>query len=118
MAKNLDIGRAGEAFAKVFLEDGGFEILHQNWRHSHFEIDIIAAKANVLHFVEVKTRSSGIYGPPEENVTRKKLGNLISAGEAYLDLNPHWMMVQYDILSINLNGKSPPEYFFIEDVYL
>ncbi len=118
MTKNLDTGRAGEAFGKAFLEDGGFEILHQNWRHSHFEIDIIAAKANVLHFVEVKTRRSGIYGLPEENVTRKKLENLISAGEAYLDLNPHWKMVQYDILSINLNGNSAPDYFFIEDVYL
>jgi putative endonuclease len=31
---------------------------------------------------------------------------------------PQWRQVQFNILSITLLANQPPEYFFIEDVYL
>jgi putative endonuclease len=32
--------------------------------------------------------------------------------------NPQWQQVQFNILSITLLKDQPPEFFFIEDVYL
>ncbi|PWT95359.1 MAG: hypothetical protein C5B52_18075 [Bacteroidetes bacterium] len=118
MATHNNTGKLGERLAKAYLEKQGFEIIDENWRYSNQEIDIIAFKNETLHFVEVKTRRSAAFGPPEENVSTKKIENLLTAGEAYLERNSNWKWVQYDILSINLKVNENPEYFFIEDVYL
>ncbi len=118
MANHNLTGKAGEILAAEYLKKKGFEILHTNWRHSYYEIDIIARYEEILHFIEVKTRRSLRFGYPEESVTDKKMERLILAAEAFLLKNPQWVRVQYDILSIHLNKDKKTEYFFIEDVYL
>jgi len=118
MAQHLETGKKGEDLAAAYLKKQGFTILHNNWRHSHYEIDLIATRDTVLHFIEVKTRISLDYGLPEEGVTRKKIRNIVKAGVAYQYEYPGWKRVQYNVLSIVLNPPQPPAYFFIEDVYL
>jgi putative endonuclease len=118
LAHHNNTGLLGEKMAVDYLLKNGYSILHQNWRHSHWEVDIIASKNEVLHFIEVKTRRTKKFGFPEEDVTKKKLENLINASEEYLFLNPGWKLLQFDILSINLSKNLPAEYFFIEDVYV
>lgn len=118
MANHNITGKDGEALALVYLTQLSFLILFTNWRHSHYEIDIIAQRENILHFIEVKTRRSLHFGYPEESVTTKKIENLIKGAEAFLLQYPEWKRIQYDILSINLWKNREPEYFFIEDVYL
>lgn len=104
--------------ALEYLLKNGFSILHQNWRHGHWEVDFIAALGEILHFIEVKTRRTKKFGFPEEDVTQKKLKNLINASEEYLFLNPQWKMIQFDVLAINLQKSQPAEFFFIEDIYV
>lgn len=116
MAKHLETGKQGEEMAVEWLSQNGFAILHQNWKYSWFELDIIAEKDGILHFVEVKTRTSDTFGHPEEGVTEKKLQRLMNAGEEFLHQHPDWKRIQYDILSIRLFRHKAPEYFFIEDV--
>lgn len=116
MAQHLQTGRLGEDMAAEWLRAGGFELLHRNWKHSYFELDVIAVKEGVLHFIEVKTRTTDTYGFPEEGVTAKKLERLMNAGEAFLEKYPHWKRIQYDILSIRLHKYKAPEYYFIEDI--
>lgn len=118
MAHHNSTGTLGEKLALTYLTGKGFQILHTNWRHSHWEVDIIASLNGVLHFIEIKTRRSTKFGYPEEDVTRKKMTNLINASEEYLFLHPSWKWIRFDILSINLEKGKPPEYFFIEDVHL
>ncbi|HZG23919.1 MAG TPA: YraN family protein [Chitinophagaceae bacterium] len=118
MASHNDLGRYGEELGRSFLREQGFEILHVNWKYSFFEIDIIASKDNVLHFIEVKTRRTAQFGMPEESVDRKKMKKLMTAAEEYLYRYPWWKRVQYDILSILITKEQPAEYFFIEDVYI
>ena len=60
MASHNELGKDGEEMAARWLENKGYEILHRNWRHSHYEIDIVAAKASFLHFVEVKARNFSV----------------------------------------------------------
>ena len=117
MAHHNTTGQKGEKMAAKYFEEKSFIILHQNWRHSHWEVDIIAAKENVLHFIEVKTRRTKKFGYPEEDVSKKKVINLINASEEFLYLHPEWKRIQFDILSINLLRNEPAEYFFIEDVH-
>lgn len=118
MAHHNHTGLLGEQMAARYLTEKGFTILHQNWRHSHWEVDIIASLKNTLHFIEVKTRRTQKFGYPEEDVSKKKMENLINASEEYLILYPQWKWISFDILSITLIKNKPAEYFFIEDVYI
>ena len=118
LAKHNALGATGEALAAKWLQDNAFTILQQNWRHSYYEVDIIAVKENVLHFIEVKTRRNKKFGEPEESVDQKKILNLMNAGEEYQYQYPQWKRVQYDVLSINIDLNDKAAYFFIEDVYL
>jgi putative endonuclease len=118
MAKHMHTGKKGEQLGNAYLLKEDYHILEINWRHSHWEVDVIATKNNTLHFIEIKTRRSKKYGMPEEKVGTKKIRYLINAAEQYLFLNPQWKRIQFDILSINLTENETPEYFFIEDVYL
>jgi putative endonuclease len=119
MAKHINTGKMGEQLGESFFTEAGYTILEKNWRHSHWEVDIIASKNKVLHFVEVKTRRTKKYGLPEEKVGNKKIQNLINAAEEYLYLHPEWKRIQFDILSIILSSNNEkPEYFLIEDVHL
>ncbi|MDE3184036.1 MAG: YraN family protein [Bacteroidota bacterium] len=118
MAHHNNTGVLGEKMAAKYLTAKGFTILHQNWRHSHWEVDVIASLNDILHFIEVKTRRTQKFGYPEDDVTQKKIQNLINASEEYLFINPEWKLIQFDILSILLLKDKPAEYFFIEDVYI
>ena len=118
MARHMKTGELGEKLAVAFFLKKEYIILHKNWRHSHWEVDIIARNIDVLHFIEVKTRRTKLFGHPEEAVSKKKILNLINASEEYLHLFPLWKRIQFDILSINLYNHAEPEYFYIEDVYV
>lgn len=118
MAHHNHTGFLGEKMAAEYLLAKGFTLLYQNWRHSHWEVDIIASLNNTLHFIEVKTRRTKKFGYPEEDVTKKKMENLINASEEFLYQYPQWKLIQFDILSINIPANKTPEFFFIEDVYI
>jgi putative endonuclease len=118
MAPHNVLGKLGEELAEAYLAERDYTILHRNWRHSHYEIDIIALKGEVLHFVEVKTRASNVYGFPEENVTKKKIRSLFQAADEFLYLHPQYNKIQFDILAINKWGNEPAEYLLLEDIYL
>jgi putative endonuclease len=117
MAAHNELGKKGEALATNWLREHGFEILCKNWRHAHVEVDIIATKEMVLHFVEVKSRSNDRFGYPEESVSEKKMDNLMLASEEFLFRFPYWKLIQYDVLSININNNGEVDFFLIEDVY-
>jgi putative endonuclease len=101
-----------------FLQNLQFTILHRNWRHARYEIDVIACRDNLLHIIEVKTRCNLQFGHPEESVSKKKINNLFRGARAYMNKNPQWQQVQLNILSITMLPGQPVEYFFIEDVFL
>ena len=118
MAHHIDTGKTGELLAAAYLQQHGYMILHTNWRHSHYEIDIIATRNDCLHFIEIKTRRSSSHGLPEESVSLKKVRSLMKASAVFLYRHPGWKRVQHDVLSITLEDEKKPEYFFIEDVSL
>jgi len=118
MPSHNKIGADGENLADEWLKKRGYEILHRNWRHSHYEIDIIATRNSWLHIVEVKCRNASPFGYPEDSVTKKKFKHLQRAADQFLFLNPGYKWIQYDILSITLHQHKEPEFFLLEDVFL
>lgn len=118
MATHNEMGREAEELAVNFLNENGFEILHRNWRYSHYEIDIIARKDELLHFIEVKARNDSPAGYPEINVTKKKFRFLLRAADEFLYQNPGYRHVQFNVLSITLFKNKEPEFFLIKDVFL
>jgi putative endonuclease len=113
-----DTGKKGEDMAVDYLLKQRFTILHRNWRHARYEIDVIASRDNLLHIIEVKTRCNLLFGHPEESVSKKKIIHLLRGARAYMNKNPQWREVQFNILSITMLPGQPVEFFFIEDVYL
>jgi putative endonuclease len=118
MASHNELGKTGEDLAEKYLVANDFKILHRNWRYSRYEIDIVALKNGIPHFVEVKIRSSGNYGFPEESVTKQKIRFLLQAAEQFLYRHPSYKNFQLDILSITQQSNGETKYFFIQDVYL
>ncbi len=49
------IGKIGEELAKRFLMKHGYSILEENYTKKYGEIDLIAKKDGVIHFIEVKS---------------------------------------------------------------
>lgn len=78
------LGRDGEEIAALYLTRNGYQILDHNWNlHHGCELDIVAYKEGKLHFVEVKTRSSDRYGPPQNAINGTKLRHIMRAIQEY-----------------------------------
>lgn len=116
--QNLLKGHAGESLAVIFLEKQGMKIIEKNWRFSRMgEIDIIAKDNNTLVFVEVKARSSTLFGDPLESVNQKKFDKIQKLAEIYLNQNPsnHYDGFRFDLIGILLKEK--PEITYFKGVY-
>lgn len=78
------LGAFGERVAAIQLEAAGYQIVARNWRCQTGEIDLIAQKNDVLHFVEVKTRKGRQSGLPEEALTLRKGQQLTQLALQYI----------------------------------
>lgn len=78
-------GNIAESKACEFLVSHGFLITEQNFYSRFGEIDIIAIKDEVLHFIEVK---SGLdYESAIQNITPQKLSRIVKTLHVYLKKN-------------------------------
>jgi putative endonuclease len=82
--KQPSVGKLGEDLAATFLEEKGFNIIERNYRFGHGEIDIIAEKAEMLIFIEVKTKKFGDFGDPINWVSRGKQKQIGRIARGYL----------------------------------
>lgn len=78
------LGARGEDLAASFLKKNGYRILDRNYRCALGEIDIVARDGDVLVFVEVKTKSSRNFAPPQLSVTGLKKKRMVRLSSEYL----------------------------------
>ncbi|HDY68305.1 MAG TPA: YraN family protein [Candidatus Scalindua sp.] len=91
----------GENLAKKFLKKNGYKILKRNYVSKNGEIDIVAYDRGTIAFVEVKTRLSESFGPPELAITNKKRSKIIRTSLNYLITNKiEEMDYRFDVVSI------------------
>lgn len=82
-------GRRLEEMAADFLQRNGCTLLDSNYQWRGGEVDLIMlAPGGELLFVEVRSRSSGGYGPAGETVDGHKWGQVRQAATHYLHCNP------------------------------
>lgn len=99
--KTNDIGKAGEKLAVRALRRAGYKVLARNFRARGGEIDIVAEHEGTIAFVEVKTRRTDSFAPPELAVNSKKRRNLARAAWQFLKLNSLTEKdCRFDIVSI------------------
>lgn len=97
---NRQKGILGENKAKEYLLSNGFEIITSNYYTPYGEIDIIATKSNVYHFIEVKS-SDKI--EPLLNITQKKLDRIYKSIDIYLSKNNLDVAYSVDVIRIYKN---------------
>jgi putative endonuclease len=92
-AAHFDLGRRGEASAIDHLRQAGYRIVAANFSLPigrnlrgvivNAEIDVVAYDGTTLCFVEVKTRASDDFAPPQANVDLRKRRQISRAALAY-----------------------------------
>ena len=110
-----DTGRLAEAAARAYLEMRGFEVLEQNYRRPHCEIDIIAVKDNLLHFIEVKYRRNYNQGGGFEAITNTKLMHMRRAAQTWIE-DSKWRG-EFVLSAIELSGREYAVMSFVENIF-
>lgn len=90
-------GNIAENKAKEYLLNNGFEIITSNYYTPYGEIDIIATKGDIYHFIEVK---SGDKIEPLLNVTQKKLDRIYKSIDIYLSKNNIDVVYSVDVIRL------------------
>ena len=106
-----EIGRVGENIATKYLERLGYTIIERNFSAKQGEIDIIAKDKDEFVFIEVKTRTSLLYGKPIEAVDNKKQKNLINTVKYYL-YSKHLenQFIRIDVIEVYLKDLKKKDY--------
>src|SRR5437899_12468212 len=106
---DLAMGRRGEDLAHRFLRRQGFTIVARNYRlvAGDAEADLIAWEGETLVLVEVKSRESGEYGPPERAIGEEKRAHLLRVAREYSrKTDTPWERVRFDVVTVVLT--KPP----------
>lgn len=106
-------GKRAEKAAGTYLEEHGFSVLEYNWRTRYCEIDIVARRDNVLHFVEVKYRASSRQGTGLEYITAQKLKQMHFAAELWAAA--HKWQGEMTLSAIEVTGSEYTVGDFIEN---
>lgn len=114
----IELGKLGEAYAAAYLEQLGYQLVAANFTLPvgrnlrgavvNAEIDIVAYEHNTLCFVEVKTRASDWFAPPQVNVDLRKRRQIARAAHAYLKLFELDDHPRFDVVTVVLADSEPP----------
>lgn len=110
-APHFELGRRGEALAARYLERAGYRIVAANFNIPigrnrrdvtvNAEIDLIAYDGPVLCFIEVKTRTSDEFAPPQTNVDLRKRRQIVRAARGYRRmLGLTGSIYRYDVVTV------------------
>jgi len=106
-----DFGRAAERLAVVYLQQQAYRIIAVNQRVGRGEIDIIARRAGVLAFIEVKARRTRTCGTPEDAVTPRKRRQIARLAALWLGSHPRFLTgvsdVRFDIIAVDALVRPP-----------
>jgi putative endonuclease len=101
-------GALGEKLATKYLKKRGYRILARNYSTDSGEIDIVAYDHGVIAFVEVKTRTTDEFGPPESAVTPHKMQQIQRVARQYAThfrlYDTSW---RYDCVFITMQKPAP-----------
>ena len=114
-----DVGTRGERLAVKFLGKSGYKILQRNYRCKLGEIDVVCYDHGTIAFVEVKTRYSDTYGPPELSVTETKNRQIVKVALHYVaEKKIEGIDFRFDVVSIFYSPmKKQPEITLFKNAF-
>ena len=106
MIEKKALGKKGEGKALRFLKKKGYRIIEKNYVCKLGEMDIIAKEKDTLVFVEVKTRTTTEFGPPQLAVNSSKQRQLSKVALNYLkEKQLEEVKARFDVVAILLGQK-------------
>jgi len=107
---NREVGNKGEDIACIYLAKHGFLIQERNYYKKWGEIDIIAVKDGILHFVEVKSviDKGNREHRPEENVHELKQRKLRRIIQTYLSSHKYSTNAefQFHVITVTISNTT------------
>jgi putative endonuclease len=105
-ALHLLRGKQAESAALHYLKNQGLQLLAQNYRCYHGEIDLIMRDAAVLVFIEVRWRKNSVFGDAIASITPNKVRRICHTAQHYLQNHPHFLEIdsRFDVI-----GIAPPK---------
>ena len=104
--EKIKLGKEGEETAIKFLQRRGYRILTRNFKNKLGEIDIVAKEAETICFIEVKTRTSDVFGTPLDAISKLKQHKLSQVAISYLKANNLMNEeARFDIVSITKDSR-------------
>ena len=107
-------GGDAEARAAAFLVAKGLRIIERNYRCRFGEIDLIARNGATVVFVEVRARTSQVYGGAAESITPAKRRRLLAAARHYLARQGTHCACRFDVV---LMSGSPQQIEWIANAF-
>jgi len=100
------LGAEGEERAARYLATRGYRIVARNLRAAGVEVDLVARRAGLWVFVEVKTRRSSRFGRPHESLGPRQQARLVRAASAWLAARPggSGRRLRFDLVACELRG--------------
>ena len=114
------LGALGESYAAAYLDQLGYRLVASNFTLPvgrnrrdaiiNAEIDLVAYDGDTLCFIEVKSRSSDWFAPPQVNVDLRKRRQITRAARAYrrmlgIEDEPY----RYDVVTVVFAKDSTPQ---------
>ncbi|MFI3259478.1 MAG: YraN family protein [Rikenellaceae bacterium] len=116
LTDRAQIGKLGEMAATKWLREQGYMIRDLNWRAGRYELDIVAQRWGMIHFVEVKCRKADGLTTPESAMTRNKIESIKRAAISYLAKYQITDEFQFDLIAVDFYPDSSMEVRLIERV--
>ena len=113
--KNL--GKTGESLACEYLRANKIKVLHKNYKNKIGEIDIIAKEGDTVAFIEVKTRSSYIFGTPAEAVNYRKRQKIIKTALKWMTDKNYEDDIRFDVIEVLINETGAPDINYIKNAF-
>ena len=112
------LGKKGEAVARAFLERRGVRILAANYTCAAGEIDLIGREREALLFIEVKTRTSDAFGPPQLAVHQRKQRQIVRAAQWFLaERRVSDVACRFDVVAVTVLGDGVPHIHWLRDAF-
>ncbi len=106
--KKKELGQKGEELALRFLKKNGYRLIERNYTCKMGEVDIVAREKDILAFIEVKTRKTTTFGPPQMAVDQRKQEQLSRVALHYLkEKRLERIKARFDVVAILLSPKGP-----------
>lgn len=101
------VGDRAEELAVRFLEGEGYRVRARNFACRYGEIDVVVERGELLCFVEVRMRTSDVWGDPSATVGWAKQRRVVKAALHYLQRERlRGRQLRFDVVSVVGRGDA------------